>query len=109
MHREFRHLHSNLDIAHSRKLDRFSTIPFLSIMLRPFPHSPISHTSKADPPVVGTGTRPNGKKRKRGRGRGEEEEADAEKMQDIGGYEIVLQPARTEEIDTVTWWMWEGQ
>ncbi|GAA5829971.1 hypothetical protein JCM5353_003932 [Sporobolomyces roseus] len=87
----------------------FSTIPFLSIMLRPFPHSPISHTSKADPPVVGTGTRPNEKKRKRGRGRGEEEEADTEKLQDAGGYEIVLQPVRMEEIDTVTWWMWEGQ
>jgi len=91
------------------RFDRFSSIPFLSITLQPFPHSPISHTSKADTPVVGTGTRPNGKKSKRGRGRGEEEEADTEKIQDKGGYEIVLQRSRLERVDTVCWWMWEGQ
>ncbi|GAA5884667.1 hypothetical protein JCM16303_003705 [Sporobolomyces ruberrimus] len=84
----------------------FSSIPFVSLVLRPFPHSPISHTSKENPPVVGTGVRPNGKKRKRGRGRGEEEEANRERLEDVGGWEIVLRPRSDALVD---WWMWEGQ
>ncbi|GAA6012344.1 hypothetical protein JCM11491_007102 [Sporobolomyces phaffii] len=86
----------------------FRTVPFLSLILRPFPHAPISHTSAANPPVVGTGVRPNGKKRKRGRGRGEEEEADRERLEDVGGWEVVLRPSTTAESN-VDWWLWEGQ
>ncbi|GAA5909855.1 uncharacterized protein JCM6883_003116 [Sporobolomyces salmoneus] len=84
----------------------FTSIPFISMILRPFPHSPISHTSKENPPIVGTAVRPNGKKRKRGRGRGEEEEANRERLEDVGGWELVMRP-QTE--GTVEWWMWEGQ
>ncbi|GAA5886989.1 hypothetical protein JCM5296_005216 [Sporobolomyces johnsonii] len=81
--------------------------PFLHLSLRPIPHSPISHTSKSNPPVVGTSKRPNGKKRKRGRGRGEEEEADRERVQEGGGWEVVLKP--NGQGKGAEWWMWEGQ
>ncbi|GAA5967672.1 hypothetical protein JCM3765_005847 [Sporobolomyces pararoseus] len=84
----------------------FASVPFLSFLLRPFPHSPISHTSAASTPVVSTSIRPNGKKRKRGRGRGEEEESDRERLADVGGWETVLRPTEEGNID---WWLWEGQ
>ncbi|GAA5953058.1 hypothetical protein JCM21900_005054 [Sporobolomyces salmonicolor] len=81
--------------------------PFLHLSLRPVPHSPISHTSKSNPPIVGTSKRPNGKKRKRGRGRGEEEEAERERVEKGGGWEVVLKPNGQEK--GAKWWMWEGQ
>ncbi|GAA5996400.1 hypothetical protein JCM5350_005224 [Sporobolomyces pararoseus] len=84
----------------------FASVPFLSLILRPFPHSPISHTSAASTPVVGTSIRPNGKKRKRGRGRGEEEESNRERLADVGGWEVVLRPSQEGFVD---WWLWEGQ
>ncbi|GAA6027427.1 hypothetical protein JCM8097_007857 [Rhodosporidiobolus ruineniae] len=84
----------------------FSTHPFLSLSLRPFPHSPLSHLSAANPPVVGTSKTPNGKKRKRGRGRGEEEEAKRERVEEGGGWEVVL---RAGEEGRVEYWSWEGQ
>lgn len=68
---------------------RLSDLPFLSLSLRPFRHAPLSHLSAADPPVVGTSKKPNGKKRKRGRGRGEEEEADPVRVADEGGWDLV--------------------
>ncbi|BGO99532.1 Proteophosphoglycan ppg4 [Rhodotorula toruloides ATCC 204091] len=80
--------------------------PFISLTLRPFPHAPLSHTSAAAVPVVGTSNRPNGKKRKRGRGRGEEEEADRERVEDQGGWEMVLVPRGEGKLD---WHLWEGQ
>ncbi|GAA6062096.1 hypothetical protein JCM10212_002346 [Sporobolomyces blumeae] len=88
----------------------FSSLPFLSISLRPFTHAPISHTSKQNPPVLGTSMRPNGKKRKRGRGRGEEEEADRERQEDVGGWDVVLRPRDADEVrKAVDCWVWEGQ
>ncbi|BGP07819.1 Ribonuclease P protein subunit p40 [Rhodotorula toruloides] len=80
--------------------------PFVSLTLRPFPHAPLSHTSAATVPVAGTSKRPNGKKRKRGRGRGEEEEADRERVEDQGGWEMVLVPRGEGKLD---WHLWEGQ
>ncbi|GAA5928497.1 uncharacterized protein JCM15063_003894 [Sporobolomyces koalae] len=102
-------------LLHPRSMNEFvdlllsnpelKSVPFISIVLRPFPHSPISHTSKSDCPIVGTSIRPNGKKRKRGRGRGEEEEADRDRLEDVGGWEVVLKQDHT----SLDWWMWEGQ
>ncbi|GAA5970945.1 hypothetical protein JCM11641_004518 [Rhodosporidiobolus odoratus] len=84
----------------------FTSSAFLSFNLRPFPHSPIYHLSTANPPVVGTSKKPNGKKRKRGRGRGEEEEADRARMEEAGGWEVVMKPAGGGKMD---WYIWEGQ
>ncbi|GAA5981904.1 hypothetical protein JCM10908_004660 [Rhodotorula pacifica] len=84
--------------------EALAQVPFASFSLRPFSHSPISHTSAADPPVVGTSQKPNGKKRKRGRGRGEEEEADPTRLADEGGWDLVLR--RTGE-GVLEWHLWE--
>ncbi|BGP31838.1 hypothetical protein JCM10296v2_003615 [Rhodotorula toruloides] len=80
--------------------------PFISLTLRPFPHAPLSHTSAAAVPVVGTSKRPNGKKRKCGRGRGEEEEADRKRVEEQGGWETILVPQGVGKLD---WHLWEGQ
>ncbi|KWU46266.1 hypothetical protein RHOSPDRAFT_32267 [Rhodotorula sp. JG-1b] len=99
--------------------ENLAKIPFLSLSLRPFAHSPISHTSSAaDSPnnndvvvVVGTSKKPNGKKRKRGRGRGEEEEADSGWLAELGGWELVLRRRRrrrgTGEDEKLEWHLWE--
>ncbi|GAA5909231.1 hypothetical protein JCM8208_005622 [Rhodotorula glutinis] len=86
--------------------ESLAALPFLSLSLSPFPHSPISHLSAASTPVVGTSKRPNGKKRKRGRGRGEEEEADRGRVEDEGGWACVV---RRREEGRVEWHLWEGQ
>ncbi|KAK4056817.1 hypothetical protein OIO90_002067 [Microbotryomycetes sp. JL221] len=49
--------------------------PFISVACHSPPHSPLSHLSKANPPVVNTSKKPTGRKRLRGRGRGEDEES----------------------------------
>ncbi|GAA6012912.1 hypothetical protein JCM10207_008374 [Rhodosporidiobolus poonsookiae] len=85
----------------------FSSTPFLSFSLKPFPHAPLSHLSAAFPPVVGTSKKPNGKKRKRGRGRGEEEEASRERMEEAGGWDLVIKPSAGK--GEVEWYVWEGQ
>lgn len=92
--------------------ETLAKIPFLSLSLRPFAHSPISHTSAAanasdnNVVVVGTSKKPNGKKRNRGRGRGEEEEADSERLKELGGWELVLL-RRSGEDDKLEWHLWE--
>ncbi|BGP24405.1 hypothetical protein JCM10295v2_003316 [Rhodotorula toruloides] len=88
------------------KQSDLSSHAFVPLSLRPFPHAPFSHTLAAAVPVVGTSKRPNGRKRKRGRGRGEEEEADRERVEDQGGWEMVLVPRGEGKLD---WHLWEGQ
>lgn len=92
--------------ADVRSRSSLASHPFVSLTLRPIPQAPISHTSAAAVPVVGTSKRPNGKKRKRGRGRGEEEEADRGRVEEQGGWEMVLVPQGEGKLD---WHLWEGQ
>ncbi|GAA5956444.1 hypothetical protein JCM8115_001726 [Rhodotorula mucilaginosa] len=103
-------------IEHLVTSETLAAIPFLSLSLRPFAHSPISHTSSAaaEAPnvsvVVGTSKKPNGKKRKRGRGRGEEEEADSARLAELGGWELVVRRGRGttgEEDEKLEWHLWE--
>ncbi|GAA5861927.1 hypothetical protein JCM3774_001353 [Rhodotorula dairenensis] len=100
-------------IGHVAASEHLVAVPFLSLSLQPFSHSPLSHTSAAaNPPVVGTAKKPNGKKRKRGRGRGEEEEADPAHLAEHGGWDLVMlrRGAVAGEEETVApleWHMWE--